>query len=232
MNCFSRFLVSERDGYSSKRAMAEYANLTGKTVTPPQWALGYIQSHHTLSGPEEVLEVARTFRRKDLPCDVLIYLGTGYTPAGWNTGHGSLEFNPKTFDEPREIINLLHNMHFKVILHVNQPPLTLHGQFPEYVENRDDRSDHVANYWDRHRTLLVLGVDGWWPDCGDNLPIDSRLARHLIYYKGPLADRPGKRPFSLHRTGYTGMQRYGGWVWSGGRFLIMEHTRCPCTCRY
>ena len=28
-------------------------------------------------------------------------------------------------------------------------------------------------------------------------------------------DRPNIRPYALHRTGYAGMQRMGGWLWSG-----------------
>ena len=200
-------------------ALSEYMNLTGKPVMPPKWTLGYIQSHRTLSGPDEIIEVAETFRRKDLPCDVLIYLGTGYCPAGWNMGHGSLEFNPKTFNKPKEIIDRLHKLHFKVILHKNRAPKTLHGEFPADVDE-EAGPHHIVNYWEKHRPIFELGIDGWWPDDGDELPIDSRLARHLIYYKGPLADRPGKRPFSLHRTGFAGMQKYGGWVWSGDVFSL------------
>jgi alpha-glucosidase/alpha-D-xyloside xylohydrolase len=62
---------------------------------------------------------------------------------------------------------------------------------------------------------MTLGVDGWWPDDGDELPLEARLARHRCYYEGALQDRPDVRPWSLHRTGYAGSQRYGGWIWSG-----------------
>jgi len=58
-------------------ALTEYDRLTGRPVLPPKWALGYFQSHRTLAGPEEPLQIARTFREKNLPCDGLIYLGTG-----------------------------------------------------------------------------------------------------------------------------------------------------------
>src|SRR6185369_4829417 len=68
------------DGGDPVRVMAEYARLTGKPEMPPLWSLGYLQSHRTLSGPEEVMWVARTFREKKLPCDGLIYLGTDFTP--------------------------------------------------------------------------------------------------------------------------------------------------------
>ncbi len=57
-----------------------YAGLTGYPQMPPLWSLGYQQSHRTLSNREAILSEARTFREKKLPCDLLIYLGTGFLP--------------------------------------------------------------------------------------------------------------------------------------------------------
>jgi alpha-glucosidase/alpha-D-xyloside xylohydrolase len=193
-------------------APAEYVRLTGRPVMPPKWTLGYMQSHRTLASPREPAEVAQTFRDKHLPCDALIYLGTGYCPAGWNVGHGSLDFNPKTFDRPAENLAALHDLHFQVVLHVNQAP---RGLFGASVAEPSDSAQHIGNYWARHRDAFRLGVDAWWPDDGDELPIEARLARHRCYYEGPLQDRPNVRPWSLHRNGYAGAQRYGGWIWSG-----------------
>ncbi|MGH9448228.1 MAG: TIM-barrel domain-containing protein, partial [Terriglobia bacterium] len=64
--------------------MAEYARLTGFPHMPPIWSLGYQQSHRTLSSRHEVMSELRTFRHRRLPCDVMIYLGTGFCPSGWN----------------------------------------------------------------------------------------------------------------------------------------------------
>jgi alpha-glucosidase/alpha-D-xyloside xylohydrolase len=193
-------------------ALAEYVRLTGRPVMPPKWALGYMQSHRTLASPQEPAQVARTFRDKRLPCDALIYLGTGYCPAGWNVGHGTLGFNPKTFDRPAENLAALHDLNCKVVLHVNRAPRDLGGAS---VKEASDAPQHIRNYWAWHRDVFRLGVDGWWPDDGDELPVEARLARHRCYYEGPLQDRPDVRPWSLHRNGYAGAQRYGGWIWSG-----------------
>lgn len=193
-------------------ALAEYYRLTGRAVMPPKWALGYMQSHRTLAGPLEMPEIAKTFREKQLPCDALIYLGTGYCPAGWNVGHGSVAFNPKTFDRPAENLQALHDLNFRVVLHVNHAPRNLFGTA---VVEASDAPTHIHNYWAWHRDTFQLGVDGWWPDDGDELPVEARLARHRCYYEGSLEDRPGVRPWSLHRNGYAGVQRYGGWIWSG-----------------
>jgi alpha-glucosidase (family GH31 glycosyl hydrolase) len=54
--------------------MREYARITGFTELPPLWAFGYMQSHRTLAGPDEIRWVARTFRENKLPRDALIYL--------------------------------------------------------------------------------------------------------------------------------------------------------------
>jgi alpha-glucosidase/alpha-D-xyloside xylohydrolase len=193
-------------------ALTELVRLTGHPVMPPKWVLGYMQSHRTLAGPEDALRIARTFRDKQLPCDVLIYLGTGYCTNGWNTGHGSLVFNPNAFNNPAEQLNALHALNFKVILHVNHAPRDLFG---DSLVEVSDSPLHIRNYWARHRADFALGVDGWWPDDGDELPIEARLARHRCYYEGPLQDRPNLRPWSLHRNGFAGAARYGGWIWSG-----------------
>jgi alpha-glucosidase len=193
-------------------ALAEFIHLTGRPVMPPKWVMGYIQSHRTLSGPEDPLRIAQTFRDKKLPCDALIYLGTGYCTNGWNTGHGSLEFNPNAFDRPKEQLDALHGLNLKVILHINHAPRNLFGAS---VSEQSDSPLHIHNYWARHLGDFALGVDGWWPDDGDELPIEARLARHRCYYEGPLQERPNERPWSLHRNGYAGVARYGGWIWSG-----------------
>jgi alpha-glucosidase (family GH31 glycosyl hydrolase) len=212
----------------SAAALTEYTRLTGRPVMPPKWALGYFQSHRTLAGPDEPLQIARTFREKNLPCDAVIYLGTGYCTNGWNTGHGSLDFNPNAF--VAENIKALHDLNFKVVLHVNRAPRNLFGAFSDQPLTRpadtlspsDGERDgvrgrrvHIRDYWARHRDIFALGVDGWWPDDGDELPMEARLTRHRCYYEGPVQDRPNERPWSLHRTGYAGSQRYGGWIWSG-----------------
>jgi alpha-glucosidase/alpha-D-xyloside xylohydrolase len=192
--------------------LAEYIRLTGRPVMPPKWVLGYMQSHRTLDGPDEPLRIAKTFRDKKLPCDAVIYLGTGYCPAGWNLGHGSIDFNPKTFADPVQAIKSLHALDFKVILHVNKAPKSMFGAS---VREESDAPQHIRNYWARHKKTFALSVDAWWPDDGDELPIEARLARHRCYYEGCLEDRPNERPWALHRNGYAGAQRYGGWIWSG-----------------
>jgi len=156
--------------------------------------------------------VAKTFREKKLPCDGLIYLGTGFCPSGWNTGHGSFTFNANAFPAPQEMLRELHEAHFKVMLHV-VPPHDFHGKITDTGSAIHAHGDAVP-YWARHQALEEMGVDGWWPDEGDLLPAEARLERNEMYWEGPQKTHPERRPFALHRNGYAGLQRYG-WLWSG-----------------
>ena len=189
-----------------------YADLTGYPHLPPLWAFGYLQSHRTLSDKDEILGVVKAFRDKRLPCDAVIYLGTGFCPSGWNTGHGSFTFNQTVFPDPGGVIDQIHREHFKVILHV-VPPGDFHGSIDD-SGTAGAASGDAARYWQRHTALTRLGVDGWWPDEGDRLNVYARLARNAMYFEGSRRDTPAKRPFALHRNGYAGLQRFG-WLWSG-----------------
>jgi alpha-glucosidase (family GH31 glycosyl hydrolase) len=216
------FIVDARD---PAQAMAEYARLTGHPEMPPLWALGYQQSHRTIANSEEILGIAKTFREKKLPCDALIYLGTGFTPSGWNTENGSFQFNKRVFDDPKKILDEFHAMHFKVSLHVVIQTRTLHGAARDVCNLSRFDEEEVACYWDAHRKDLALGVDGWWPDEGDPLDAASRLTRNRMYYEGPQIDRPNERPFALHRNGHAGMQRYASFLWSGDVYSLWETLR-------
>jgi alpha-glucosidase/alpha-D-xyloside xylohydrolase len=231
---FDTFVVASDDPVA---IMGEYAWLTGKPEMPPLWSFGYLQSHRTLAGPEEVMSVARTFRQKKLPCDALIYLGTEFTPSGWNTRNGEFEWHPGNFPRPGPMLDELHALHFKVVLHiviegermdgtVRDPCTpakavpsgrTPDGRWPE------DRS--VACYWPYHEPLLALGVDGWWPDQGDGLDAPSRLRRIRMYWEGQQLVRPDQRVFALHRNGHAGMQRYAAFLWSGDVYTTWETLR-------
>src|SRR5215469_2635998 len=206
--------------------LAEYAAITGLPQMPPLWAFGYQQSHRTLDSPEEIMAEARTFRQKQLPCDALIYLGTGFCPNGWNTDNGEFTWNPRAFPDPPKAVEQFHQQHFKVALHVVLEGERLAGTVKDACSSAPLPSGRtpdghwppdrqVGCYWPFHKPLADLGIDGWWPDQGDGLDAPSRLARIRMYFDGQQEYRPNQRVYALHRNGYAGMQRYAPFLWSG-----------------
>ncbi|HTT19324.1 MAG TPA: TIM-barrel domain-containing protein [Candidatus Sulfotelmatobacter sp.] len=213
------FLVAATD---PPTIMAEYARLTGLPELPPLWSLGYQQSHRTLASREEVITEAKTFREKKLPCDAMIYLGTGFCPSGWNTENGSFAWNPRVFSDPKEVLDELHKAHFRAVMHVVILSDQLHGTVHDPCELSQFDEAAASCYWATHRRDQAMGIDGWWPDEGDPLDSRSRLTRNRMYWEGPQIDRPNQRPYALHRNGNAGMQRYASFLWSGDVYSTWE----------
>jgi len=217
------FVIGAKDPAA---VMSEYARITGYPEMAPLWSFGYQQSHRTLGSPEEIIEEAKIFRDRKLPCDMMIYLGTDFCPNGWNTHNGEFIWNEKAFPDPKRMIDQLHELNFKVVLHivvegrrfigkVSDPctaaPLPT-GRTPD---GRWPPDRQVSCYWPAHKPLFDLGIDGWWPDQGDGLDAPSRLARNMMYFEGHQMYRPNERVYALHRNGFAGMQRIAAFLWSG-----------------
>ncbi len=207
------------DARQPRKFMRDLSTVSGPAVMPPKWALGYMQSHRTLEDDAQMISIVDTFRQKHIPVDAVIYLGTGFTPRGWNKPQPSFDFNPEVIKrDPAQVISDMHERHVKVVLHMvpwdrDRLP-TLQGSIPPQAGEKTDAS-HIASYWKQHEPLVRTGVDGWWPDEGDWFDLHERMKRHQLYYGGPLSTEPDKRPWSLHRNGHLGVARWGGWIWSG-----------------
>ncbi|MDG2487563.1 MAG: glycoside hydrolase family 31 protein [Roseibacillus sp.] len=207
------------DAHQPAKFMKDVSTISGPAVLPPRWAMGYMQSHRTLEDDAQMVSILDTFREKQMPVDAVIYLGTGFTPRGWNTNQPSFEFNRGVFKrEPKEVLSDLRARHAKVVVHMipwDRDRLeTLHGFIPPKSGETVD-SHHIDSYWKEHNALVDTGVDAWWPDEGDWFSFHERMKRHQLYYEGPLSKTPNVRPWSLHRNGHLGVARYGGWIWSG-----------------
>lgn len=198
-------------------AACAYYQLTGLPPMPPRYALGYQQSYRTLeyNGVNEVMRTAQYMREHDLPCDMLIYLGTGYCDNGWNSMNGNFDFHPVAFPTPRETMEQLHAMGYKINLHVTRCYTGLHGTIDD--ENVSPLEyDHAKNYWQVHEKLYgVARNECWWPDDADEVDITARLTRHRMYYEGSLKLNPGVRPFQMQRNAFPGHTKWGGIIWSG-----------------
>ena len=193
-------------------------------MPPEVGGSGYMQSHRELRDanmtPEElILNVVDTFRIRQIPIDSVVYLGTGFTPTGWNKPQPSFEFNPRVFSsDPKEVLKKLHDKNVKVVVHMRDlsaramPHIV--GNIPPGKGEMIDQN-HILPYWKRHEPLIKAGVDAFWPDEGDRFSIYERMTRVKMYYQGHLMTTPNVRPWTLNRNGVIGMAKWGAWLWSG-----------------
>ncbi|KAJ6308370.1 hypothetical protein OIU76_018034 [Salix suchowensis] len=81
----------------------------GTVFMPPKWSLGYQQCRWSYDSDERVREIARTFREKGIPCDV-IWMDIDYMD-----GFRCFTFDQERFRDPQSLVKDLHDDGFKAI---------------------------------------------------------------------------------------------------------------------
>ncbi len=108
-----------------KDIYAGYARLTGKTPIPPKAAFGLIQSKARFESQAEVLDVARTYRQKKYPLDVMVVDWFYWTKMG------QLDIDPAQFPDPDAMNKELHDKGMRSIISI-WPRFVKEGRyFPE-----------------------------------------------------------------------------------------------------
>ncbi len=89
-----------------------YRTLTGATPLLPKAAYGYIQCKQRYSSQEELLAVARGYRDRHLPADLLVVDWFYYTKMG------QMDFVPEKWPDPAAMNRQLHDMGFQTMISV------------------------------------------------------------------------------------------------------------------
>jgi len=135
------FFVIEGD--TADEIYAGYKLLTGPTHMLPKAAYGYIQCKQRYSSQAEVLAVAKGYRDRHLPADVLVVDWFYYTKMG------QMDMDPKLWPDPAAMNKQLHEMGFETMISV----------WPRFVPQ--DR------YYDE------ILKNGWFIHLADGTPING-----------------------------------------------------------
>ncbi len=92
--------------------LERYAEATGKPTAFPEWASGFWQCKLRYRSQDEVMRVAREYRRRKLPISVIIIDFHHWTQQGdWT-------FDPKLWPDPGKMVKALARMGIKVMVSV------------------------------------------------------------------------------------------------------------------
>ncbi|MCH6255965.1 glycoside hydrolase family 31 protein [Puniceicoccaceae bacterium K14] len=167
-------------GGDASAVARNYYSLTGAPPMLPRAAFGYTQSKERYVNPEEMLEVAREYRRREIPLDTIVLDWKSWPDgAGW----GQKSFDPARFPNPAAFIEELHSLNVKLMVSI-WPIMS--GECANQVELREqglmlgNQSTYNAYdaearrvYWEQAREgLFKNGVDAWWCDCTEPLEAD------------------------------------------------------------
>jgi len=164
-------------GQNMDEVIAGYRNLTGQAPMYGKWAYGYWQSKEHYKNRDELLSIAQQYREKKIPVDNIIqdwnYWGT---KENWS----QMYFDEKKFPRPKEMVDILHDQNFHVMISVwpglgpNTPIFKdmddkgyLYDKFGWAGFKYYDALNPAANqlYWDYlKKGLYSTGIDAWWID--------------------------------------------------------------------
>jgi len=199
---------------SADDIVATYRELTGAAPRLPRWALGYIHCRERFHSQDELLGVARQFRERNLPADVIVQDWQYWGKNGWN----SMMFDLDNYPDPRAMVDSLHRMDFRLMLSVwskidKQSEV---GRWMDsqgyYIPGTDwidfFRPEAAAAYWKQFSERLVpIGIDAWWQDATE--PENDDLAgRRVMGGKYPGEVFRNVYPLLVCKTVYEGLSNY------------------------
>ncbi|MBI3788913.1 MAG: glycoside hydrolase family 31 protein, partial [Ignavibacteriales bacterium] len=174
-------------GPSPKKILTRYTELVGRMQLPPRWSLGYQQCRWSYYPESRVRKLAKDFRSKKIPADV-IYLDIDYME-----GYRIFTFSQKNFPQPKKMISDLAKDGFKIAVIVDpgiKADSSYHAfqsgieqdVFLKYPNNKlfigkvwpgecafPDFSNPVARTWwgENFNVLVDAGVRGFWNDMNE-----------------------------------------------------------------
>ena len=130
-------------GSTLNEIYAGYRLLTGTTPMLPKAAYGYIQCKQRYSSQDEVLAVAKGYRERHLPADILVVDWFYYSKMG------EMDFVPDKWPDPAAMNRQLHDMGFQTMISV----------WPRFTKG--------SRYYD------FLMKKGWFEHLADGTPTDG-----------------------------------------------------------
>ncbi|WPP28661.1 glycoside hydrolase family 31 protein [Streptomyces sp. CL7] len=190
------------------RVLLTWASLTGAPALPPAWAFGHHHVREGTGGEDEVRRVVAGHQERGLPLDA-VHLGDGHLDGGraFTVDLDRFPKLPVLADELR------------------REGIRLVSVVPPAVRAEDRRGEAVfpdlTGARERYAGQAAQGFAGVWHTLGSSAPVGREmhhvdalcLARGA--YEGLRSEVPfDERPLVLSRSGWAGLQRYGG-VWCG-----------------
>lgn len=210
--------------------MRRYAELTGYAPDMPEWASGFWQSKLRYETQQELLEVAREYKRRRLPLSVIVVDFFHWVRMGdW-------DFERDRWPDPEAMIRELHQMDVRVMVSV-WPTLNPNSENCRIMEDRgllveaDSGNNLLMRFIDTHDTEPVhlawydatnpharsfiwqqcrqnyrdIGVDLFWLDACEG-PTSTSEHRPVRLHAGTGLEVNNSYPLQHARAFYDGMR--------------------------
>lgn len=187
------FPVIAFEGDSPQQVLTRLTDFIGRIDLPPRWTLGYHQCRYSYFPDTRAQEVAREFRARSIPCDVI------WHDIHYMDGNVNFTFDPERFPDPKAHNAVLHGMHFKSVWMINtgqgiREGFFVHDQMRDqelFVRDKDG-NPYIGNVWPGpclfpdftsarvrawwaglFKDFMALGIDGIWNDMNEPAVFDT-----------------------------------------------------------
>ncbi|MEJ7627883.1 MAG: TIM-barrel domain-containing protein [Ferruginibacter sp.] len=179
-------------GHNYKKALYDFSAVAGKIPIPPRFAFGYWWSRYWIYGEKEMKDLVTTFKKLDIPIDVMIIDMDWHETYGFrgnatvSDGQGSIvgwtgyTWNKNIFPQPKKFLKWMEDRHIKNALNLHPaagiPPME--EKYPAFAKayNFDTTGSPYIPYYGSDRKWASIyfdsilhpmekaGVDFWWLD--------------------------------------------------------------------
>jgi len=167
--------------------LEHYTHLTGRMEMPPLWSIGYQQCRYSYYPDKEVLNLARTFRDKEIPADTIVF------DIHYMDQYKIFTWSKDSFSDPRSLLRNLGAMGFHVVVmcdpgikveegyktydngiksdvflkYPDGTPYT--GQvWPGWCHFPDFTKPETREWWkEQFHDYVDLGIEGFWNDMNE-----------------------------------------------------------------
>ncbi len=161
----------------------EIRTLTGRSPMLPKWAFGYVQSKERYVTQAELIDIAREYRRRELPLDCIVLDWKSWTGDLW----GQKTFDPQRFPNPSQMTADLHDLHTRMMISIWPIMRPGGANWQEMKDNAYLLGNQAtynafspearACYWEQaNQGLFSHGIDAWWCDCTEPFEADWKGA--------------------------------------------------------
>ncbi|MCC8167976.1 MAG: hypothetical protein LIO37_01360 [Clostridiales bacterium] len=117
-------------GDSPAEVMGMYADLTGHTPDFPSFASGFWQSRLRYESQEDLLEVAREYKKRGIPISVIVIDYFHWTE------QGDYKFDPKYWPDPAAMVRELNDMGIELVVSI-WPTSNPNSENYRYMDDRN-----------------------------------------------------------------------------------------------
>jgi len=213
-------------GETPAEIMEQYTEITGRAPLLPEWAARFWQCKLRYETQDELLEVAREYKKRDIPISVIVCDFFHWTL------QGEWKFDPKRWPNPEAMVKELDEMGIRLMVSIwptvdtrsenyytmkdknyllrseRGVPLfkTFHGMCTFYDPTHPDARKFVWNKAKEH--YYDYGIKMFWLDEAEP-SLNPYHYENVRYYLGNGREMSNIYPFYYAKTYYDGMKEQG-----------------------